>query len=60
MFGIKKRWDIPSKKGMVWDEMGFWIIALILLAILLIFIFFLGKGGNSMIDNLKEFLTFGR
>jgi len=60
MFEIKKRWSIFSKKGMIWDEMGFWIIALILLAIVLIFIFFLGKSGNNIINNLKEFLTFGR
>lgn len=51
---------IKSKRGLVWNEISWWVIGLAVLAIVIIFLFVLGKGGFALIDKITEFLRFGR
>ncbi len=49
-----------NKKGIVWHEVGLWIIALVILGIVIIGIFLLKEKGISLIEKIKELFRFGR
>jgi len=53
---IKKR----SRKGIVWQEIGWWVIGLAALAMIVVALFLAKGKGISLIEQLKEMLRFGR
>ncbi|UCD21145.1 MAG: hypothetical protein JSW08_01200 [archaeon] len=48
------------KKGLVMRELGWWIIALVILVIVIIGLIYLNKQGISITDWLMNLLRFGR
>lgn len=55
---MKKRRD--KKGAMWWDNLGWALIALAVLAIVILGIWLLSQKGINLIDKLKEVLRFGR
>lgn len=51
---------IKNKKGLIWSEIGWWVIGLIVFALVAISILLISKQGQALIEKIKEFLTFGR
>jgi len=49
-----------NKKGIVWHEVGLWIIALVILGVIIVGIFLLKEKGISLIEKIKELFRFGR
>ncbi len=49
-----------NKKGVVWSEISWWVIGLILLALVTIAIILLHKQGLIQIEKIINFLRFGR
>lgn len=50
---------MKNKKGLVWSEIAWWIIGLVVLALVIIFIFILNKQGLTLLEKIKNFLRFG-
>ena len=51
---------MKSKRGIVWSEITWWIIALTILALVTIAIILSKQRGLSMIEEIKEMFRFGR
>ncbi|UZE93801.1 MAG: hypothetical protein IB618_03475 [Candidatus Pacearchaeota archaeon] len=51
---------MKNKRGLVWSEINWWVIGLVVLALVIIFIFVLQKRGVNILEELKAFLRFGR
>ena len=50
---------MKNKKGLVWSEIAWWVIGLVVLALVIIFIFILNKQGLTLLEKIKNFLRFG-
>ena len=51
---------MKDKRGLVWNEIAWWILGLIILALVIILIVILQKRGITLLAQLKNFLRFGR
>jgi len=51
---------MKSKRGLVWSEIAWWIIGLVMLALVIIAIVILQKRGLNLLEQIKTFLRFGR
>ncbi len=51
---------MKDKRGLVWNEIAWWILGLIILALVIILIVILQKRGITLLVQLKNFLRFGR
>jgi len=51
--------NLKNKKGLVWSEIAWWVIGLVVLALVIIFIFILNKQGLTLLEKIKNFLRFG-
>ncbi len=49
-----------KKKGIVFSELSWWIIALVILVIVILGLMLMKKSGIGLIDGLKNLLRFGR
>jgi len=49
-----------NKKGLIWSEIPWWVIGLLVLALVIIAIFVLQKRGLDLLEQIKNFLRFGR
>ncbi|MEM4641267.1 MAG: hypothetical protein QXW65_01995 [Candidatus Pacearchaeota archaeon] len=49
-----------KKKAMIPRELGWWIIAIVILVLLIIGLAIMQKKGINLIEQLKNFLRFGR
>jgi len=49
-----------NKRGVVWNEIVWWIVGIVLLAIIIIAIVYFKNSGINLGDKLKELLRFGR
>ena len=49
-----------DKKGLVWYELGTWIIALAALAVVILGIIILRGKGSSIFDRIKQLFIFWR
>lgn len=49
-----------NKRGLIWNEIAWWIIGLVVFALVAVFILLISKQGQTIIDKIKEFLMFGR
>ena len=49
-----------KKKGIVFNEITWWIIALVILVIVVLGLMLMHKSGMNLIDTLKNLLRFGR
>ena len=50
---------MKTKKGMVWPEIGWWILALVVLAIFIAFSILLQPKGQNIIDKITSFFKGG-
>ena len=48
------------KKGMVWNEIGWWIIGLAVLAMVVVAIILAKNRGISLLEELKNMMRFGK
>lgn len=51
---------MKNKRGVVWNEIVWWIIAIVLLAMIIIGIIYLKNSGINLGDKIKEILRFGK
>jgi len=52
---------MKSKKGVVWNEIVWWIVGIVLLALLAVGVgIYLKNSGISLGDKIKDILRFGR
>ncbi|MCL6500493.1 MAG: hypothetical protein K6T16_00465 [Candidatus Pacearchaeota archaeon] len=51
---------MKGKRGLVWSEISWWVIAIVLLAMVVIAIILLHAKGTNLIEEIKNFLRFGR
>ena len=51
---------VGNKKGFIWSEIAWWVIGLVVFALVAIFILLISKQGQALIEKIKEFLSFGR
>ena len=51
---------MKSKRALIQSTIGKWILALVFLALVLVFIWLLKDKGLAILEKLKEFLCFGR
>ncbi|MCS7134290.1 MAG: hypothetical protein NZ889_00300 [Candidatus Pacearchaeota archaeon] len=49
-----------KKKALLQQELGWWIIAIIILVLVIIGLYLMQKKGINVIEQLKNFLRFGR
>lgn len=49
-----------GKRGLVWSEISWWVIALVVLALVVIALILLHTKGVKLIEEIKNFLRFGR
>ena len=51
---------IKDKRGIVWQEIGRWLIAVVLIVVVIIGIILLKNKGISLIDKFIEIFRYGR
>ncbi len=56
----KGKRNIKNKKGLVWSEISWWVMGLVVLALVIILIIILQKRGLDILEQIKTFLRFGR
>lgn len=50
---------MKNKKALVWSEISWWVIGLIILALVIIGLFLLSKQGLNLIDKIKDLKFWG-
>jgi UPF0716 family protein affecting phage T7 exclusion len=51
---------MKTKRGLVWNEIVWWVIGLIVLVLVIAGIILLNKSGTNLLDRIKDMLRFGR
>jgi ACR3 family arsenite efflux pump ArsB len=51
---------MKNKKAVLWDSLGPWIIAVAVLVLMFIIYILFSKGGQEIIQYLKDLLRFGK
>ncbi|MFA5084686.1 MAG: hypothetical protein WC475_04925 [Candidatus Paceibacterota bacterium] len=51
---------MKSKKGLVWHEIGWWVIGLAILAMVIISVLLAKQRGVSLLEELKNLFRFGK
>lgn len=51
---------INNKRGLIWSEIAWWVIGLVILALVTVFLLLISKQGQALIEKIREFLMFGR
>lgn len=51
---------MKNKRGLVWSEIVWWIIGLLVLGLVIGGIILLNRQGINLLDKIKELLRFGR
>jgi len=58
-FGMQNK-NMKSKKGLVWHEIGWWVIGLAILAMVIISVLLAKQRGVSLLEELKNLFRFGK
>jgi len=49
-----------NKKGFTWSQLGYWLLALIVLVFIVYALFLMKEKGVNLVDKIKDVLRFGR